>query len=114
MPNSYTSPSGMHIAASVKIISLPINPRGIYRLFSDECLGTTIAVSGFFVSRNKAGVSANFFLSSAPASLSSLHNLILSRTFGIFLISTGDTPTSHKHQRFLLLINSVAPLRRFI
>ena len=102
----------MHIAASVKIISLPIKPNGMYRLLSDEWRGITIAVSGFLVSLNSVGVSASFFLSSAPFKRSSLHFLTLSITAGIFLNPTGETPTSHRHHRLLLFINSVAPLKR--
>ena len=100
------------MAASVKIISFPIKPSGMYFLDSDECRGTTMAVSGFFVSLNSEGVRASFCLSSAPFKRSSLHNSILLSTSGIFLISAGDTPTSQRHQRFLLLMNSVAPLNR--
>ncbi len=107
--------SGITRLRFVEIVSSPKKPRGMYFLLSEDALGMIIKDLGLYVSRKTVGVSASFRV---PAS--ELFNLI-SRTFsilcmtnGIFLNSAGLTPTSHKHHRFWLLINSLAPTNLLI
>ena len=100
---------------SLTIISSAKNPIGIYRLRSDDTFGTTIKASGLRCSLNNMGVSANFLRPSSGAfSLSCLQRAMRFITSGILRSSLGATPTSHKHQRFLLFIYSTAPINRRI
>jgi hypothetical protein len=67
------------------------------------------------VSLKSVGVIASLRLPSSGAfSRSFLQAAIRSITRGIFRKSEAGTPTSHKHQRFLLFINSAAPIKRLI
>ena len=83
-------------------------------------------IVGFSIAENKADRrlfdngngkvvrNINPFLGPGAFSLSSLQALTLSIILGIFLNSAGLTPTNHRHQRFLLLMNSAEPIRRLI
>ena len=60
MPKWNKVPLGIDIQVSLIILVLSKNPIGIYFLFSLETLGTTIHVSGLFLSLNNEGAEANF------------------------------------------------------
>ena len=96
------------------IVCASKNPMGIYLLFSEDTLGTMIYLSGFLISRKTVGVSASFCRSGAPFSRSCLHSSTLFATSGIFLSSAGLAPTSHRQYRFLLFMNSSAPVNFFM
>src|SRR5690606_5510105 len=77
--------------------------------FSEETRGTTMKVSGLFLSRNSVGEDANFCVDGATLERRNfLTSSTLLSTSGISFSSLGVASTSQKHHRFFPFKNSCA------
>ena len=69
--------------------------------------------SGCRISPNSVGISANFRVGiRLLLSRIVFTSAMASMTGGIFFLIAGETPCNHRHHLTLLLINSVAPIKR--